>query len=33
VGYEDSSTFSRMFKKTTGLSPNSYRKKYYFKPV
>lgn len=33
VGYEDSSTFSRMFKKTTGLSPNSYKKKYYFKPA
>jgi len=33
VGYEDSSTFSRMFKKTTGLSPNSYKKKYYHKPV
>ena len=28
VGYEDSSTFSRIFKKTTGLSPNLYKKKY-----
>lgn len=28
VGYEDSSTFSRFFKKTTGLSPNLYKKKY-----
>ncbi len=28
VGYEDSSTFSRVFKNRTGLSPNSYRKKY-----
>ena len=31
VGYEDSSTFSRIFKKTTGLSPNLYKKKYTFK--
>jgi transcriptional regulator GlxA family with amidase domain len=30
VGYEDSSTFSRIFKKTTGLSPNLYKKKYSF---
>ena len=30
VGYEDSSTFSRVFKKTTGLSPVLYRKKYSF---
>ncbi len=30
VGYEDSSTFSRIFKKTTGLSPNMYKKKYSF---
>ncbi|MCP4020573.1 MAG: helix-turn-helix domain-containing protein [Desulfobacteraceae bacterium] len=28
VGYGDSSTFSRIFKKTTGLSPNLYKKKY-----
>jgi transcriptional regulator GlxA family with amidase domain len=30
VGYEDSSTFSRIFKKTTGLPPNLYKKKYSF---
>ena len=30
VGYEDSSTFSKIFKKTTGLSPNLYKKKYNF---
>ena len=28
VGYEDSSTFSRVFKKNTGLSPNSYKRKF-----
>lgn len=28
VGYEDSSTFSRVFKKSTGLSPNLYKRKY-----
>lgn len=28
VGYEDSSTFSRVFKKNTGLSPISYKRKY-----
>ncbi|WP_163351808.1 GlxA family transcriptional regulator [Desulfovibrio sp. JC010] len=28
VGYEDSSTFSRVFKKSTGLTPNLYRRKY-----
>jgi transcriptional regulator GlxA family with amidase domain len=30
VGYEDSSTFSRVFKDRTGLSPNAYKKKYGF---
>lgn len=30
VGYEDSSTFSKIFKDRTGLSPNSYKKKYSF---
>ncbi|MCP3922821.1 MAG: helix-turn-helix domain-containing protein, partial [Desulfobacterales bacterium] len=28
VGYEDSSTFSRIFKKNTGLSPKLYKDKY-----
>jgi transcriptional regulator GlxA family with amidase domain len=28
VGYEDSSTFGRVFKHRTGLSPHSYKKKY-----
>jgi transcriptional regulator GlxA family with amidase domain len=30
VGYEDTSTFSRIFKKTTGLSPGLYKKRYSF---
>ena len=29
VGYEDTSTFSRFFKKTIGLSPKSYKRKYH----
>ncbi|WP_022850829.1 GlxA family transcriptional regulator [Limisalsivibrio acetivorans] len=28
VGYEDSSTFGKIFKLATGLSPNSYKKRY-----
>lgn len=33
VGYEDTSTFSRFFKKTIGLSPNSYKRKYHLGPA
>ena len=32
VGYEDSSTFSRVFKKNTGLSPILYKRKYELTP-
>ncbi len=28
VGYEDLSSFTRLFKKTTGLSPSQYRAKF-----
>jgi transcriptional regulator GlxA family with amidase domain len=28
VGYQDSSSFNRLFKKSTGISPGSYRKKF-----
>jgi len=28
VGYEDSSSFSRVFKKTTGMTPGGYRKRF-----
>ena len=28
VGYEDMSSFTRLFKKTTGLSPSQYRAKF-----